>query len=101
MADESWKTAYRSFYYEHAPIPQNLDLDPAETALLVIDVQNAYLAEASDRLECERWAPFMQRMHGLVIPNIQRLIKNCRDKSMNVMFARIACQTQDGRDRSL
>ena len=101
MADESWKTAYRSFYYEHAPIPQNLDLDPAETALLVIDVQNAYLAEASDRLECERWAPFMQRMHGLVIPNIQRLIKNCRDKSMNVMFARIACQTPDGRDRSL
>ena len=27
MADESWKTSYRSFYYEHAPIPQDLDLD--------------------------------------------------------------------------
>ena len=65
MADESWKTAYRSFYYEHAPIPQDLDLDPSETALLVIDMQNAYLVEASDPLERDRWAPFMQRMHDV------------------------------------
>ncbi|MDN3986590.1 cysteine hydrolase family protein [Zwartia vadi] len=101
MAHESWKTAYRSFYYEHAPIPSELMLDPAKTALLVIDVQNAYLAESSDPQERARWSPFMDRMHGLVIPNIQRLIKSFRDRSMNVMFARIACQTKDGRDRSL
>lgn len=101
MSQESWKTAYRSFYYEQAPIPQDLVLDPKKTALLVIDVQNAYMSESSDSAERARWAPFMARMHKQVIPNIQRLIDFSRAKEMNVMFARIACQTPDGRDRSL
>ena len=30
----SWKTRNRSFYYEGAPEPDDLDLKPAETALL-------------------------------------------------------------------
>lgn len=38
----SWKTAYRSFDYERAPEPADLVLDPAETVLLCIDVQNVY-----------------------------------------------------------
>lgn len=101
MAQESWKTAYRSFYYEQAPIPDDLELDAAKTALLVIDVQNTYLTESEVALERERWAPFMARMHETVIPNIQRLIHASRAKGMDVLFARIACQTQDGRDRSL
>lgn len=98
---ESWKTAYRSFYYEHAPLPEDITLDPSKTALLVIDVQNAYMTESNDPVERNRWKPFMERMHQRVIPNIQRLIERCRAKNMNVMFARIACQTPDGRDRSL
>lgn len=101
MAQESWKTAYRSFYYEQAPIPDDLELDAAKTALLVIDVQNTYLTESEVAIERERWAPFMARMHETVIPNIQRLIHVSRAKGMDVLFARIACQTQDGRDRSL
>ena len=39
----SWKTAYRSFYYEGAPEPADMDLAGPETALLVIDIQNTYL----------------------------------------------------------
>ena len=101
MTQESWKTAYRSFYYEHAPIPQDLSLDPKSTALLIIDVQNTYLTESSDPIERVRWAPFMTRMHTQVIPNIKRLIETGRARAMNVLFARIACQTPDGRDRSL
>jgi len=101
MTQESWKTAYRSFYYEHASIPQDLTLDPQRTALLVIDVQNAYMTESSDPIERARWAPFMARMHNQVIPNIQRLIETSRALAMNVLFARIACQAPDGRDRSL
>ena len=38
----NWKTDYRSIYYLGAPEPDDLDLKPAETALLVIDVQNTY-----------------------------------------------------------
>lgn len=101
MAQESWKTAYRSFYYEHAPLPDDLELAASKTALLVIDVQNTYLTESQDLAERRRWAPFMARMHEKVIPNIQRLIDACRKKGINVLFARIACQTPDGRERSL
>lgn len=101
MAQESWKTAFRSFYYEHAPLPDDLELAAEKTALLVIDVQNTYLTESDDLIERKRWAPFMARMRERVIPNIQRLIQTSRKKEMNVLFARIACQTPDGRDRSL
>jgi nicotinamidase-related amidase len=101
MTQESWKTAYRSFYYENAPIPQDLTLDPKSTALLIIDIQNAYLTESSDPIERARWAPFMTRMHTQVIPNTQRLIEAARARAINVLFARIACQTPEGRDRSL
>ena len=44
----TWKTRNRSFYYEGAPEPDDLDLKPQETALLVIDVQNTYV-ERPDR----------------------------------------------------
>ena len=34
----NWKTAFRSFYYEHAAEPEDIALDPETTALLVIDI---------------------------------------------------------------
>ena len=36
----TWKTAYRSLYYETMSEPDDPVLEPAGTALLVIDVQN-------------------------------------------------------------
>jgi len=43
-----WKTAYRSFYYETAEQPDDPVLVPAETALLVIDIQNTYMEIPDD-----------------------------------------------------
>jgi biuret amidohydrolase len=105
----SWKTRNRSFYYELAPEPDNPDLDPATSALLVIDVQNVYLARpdrdgltsAAERAHYDGWTPFHERMHGTVIPNIAELLKLFRERGIERIFARIACQTKDGRDRSL
>ena len=97
----SWKTAYRSFYYDGAPEPEDMVLPAAETALLVIDIQNTYLAPHEDPRERERWAPFVARMNGIVIPNTARLIGECRARGVEVAFARIACLKTDGRDRSL
>jgi len=97
----SWKTAYRSFYYETAPEPDDIVLKHAETALLVVDIQNTYLEAKSDPVEAVRWQPFMDRMHGTVIPNTARLIETCRSRGIETMFARIACLKPDGRDRSL
>ena len=97
----NWKTANRSFYYEAAPEPEDLVLVPAETALLCIDVQNYGLAPKATAEEQARWAPFYDRMHETVIPNLRALQQTFRDHSIDVVHARIACRLEDGRDRSL
>ncbi|MGD8957637.1 MAG: isochorismatase family cysteine hydrolase [Chromatiaceae bacterium] len=97
----SWKTAYRSFYYQDAPEPEELSLRPAETALLCIDVQNYGLAPKSNAAEDARWAPFLARMHDIVIPNLGALQETFRRHGIDVIHARIACLLEDGRDRSL
>ncbi len=96
-----WKHAYRSFYYETADAPEDIVLEPAKTALLVIDIQNTYMEIDPDPVEAERWAPFRARMNETVIPNTADMIRYCRDQGIEVIFARIACLKQDGRDRSL
>ncbi|MGL4296113.1 MAG: cysteine hydrolase family protein, partial [Aestuariivirga sp.] len=104
----SWKTKYRSLYYMGAPEPDDPVLDPKETALLVIDVQNTYL-ERPDRSSLspeeqrryDLWTPFHDRMRKSVIPNTVRMLDLARRAGIECVFARIACHTKDGRDRSL
>ena len=97
----SWKSAYRSFYYQGAPEPEDLDLKPEETALLCIDVQNYGMAPKENPSEQTRWQPFFERMNNTVIPNIRALQDRFRSRGMDVIHARIACLLEDGRDRSL
>ena len=104
----NWKTAYRSIYYLGAPEPEDLDLKPSDTALLIIDVQNTYLARpdreslaASEQRHHDAWTPFHARMNSLVIPRTAELLARCRRHGIECLFARIACQTRNGRDRSL
>jgi nicotinamidase-related amidase len=97
----NWKQAYRSFYYQGAPEPEDLDLPYHSTALLTIDVQNTYVQSLEDPIERERWAPFQWRMNEIVIPNTRNLQNRFRQKGMDVLHARIACLLEDGRDRSL
>jgi len=96
-----WKNAYRSFYYETAGPPGDIELDPQRTALLVIDIQNTYMEVDADPVEAKRWAPFRERMNQTVIPNTAKLVAYCRERGVEVIFARIACLKSDGRDRSL
>jgi nicotinamidase-related amidase len=104
----TWKTAYRSFYYDGAPEPADPVLETGKVALLVIDVQNVYLDRPDpgtlqgDALKrYHAWTPFHQRMQAIVIPNLKRLIGRFRDGGRDILFARIACLRKDGRDRSL
>lgn len=96
-----WKSAYRSFYYEKAEPPDDIVLPTGETALLVIDIQNTYLEVPDDPEESARWKPFRDRMNSTVVPNTAKLIDLCRSRGVEVIFARIACLKEDGRDRSL
>ena len=104
----NWKTDFRSIYYATAPEPEDLLLPPKETALLVIDVQNTYLERperstlsAKEQIQFDAWTPFHERMHGIVIPRTAKLLEQARVAGVECIFARIACHTADGRDRSL
>ena len=104
----SWKTGFRSIYYRDAPEPEDPVLQRDKVALLVIDVQNSYLERpdpaslSGAALEAyNAWDGFHERMHSLVLPTIARLLEHFREDGMEVIFARIACRTLDGRDRSL
>ena len=96
-----WKTSFRSFYYANAKPPDDIILKKDHTALLVIDIQNTYLEPDEDPVEAARWQPFYTRMSDIVIPNNKRLIDWARSEGIEVIFARIACQKTNGRDRSL
>lgn len=96
-----WKHAFRSFYYENAEAPEDPELKPAETALLVIDIQNTYLETPDDPEEASRWSPFFDRMNQQVIPGTAALVEQSRGHGFEIIYARIACLTEDGRDRSL
>jgi nicotinamidase-related amidase len=97
----NWKTAYRSFYYESAPEPEDPRLSKNDTALLCIDVQNYGFAPKPSEAENARWAPFFERMHTIVIPTLRALQDTFRAHALDVIHARIACLLEDGRDRSL
>ena len=97
----TWKTAYRSFYYQHDGEPADPVLTPQHTALLCIDVQNYGLAAKEDPAEQARWQPFFRRMRETVIPRLADLQGRFRRAGMDVIHARIACLLEDGRDRSL
>lgn len=104
----SWKTSYRSIYYEGAPEPDDLVLPVKETALLIVDIQNVYLERPEraklskiEQARFDAWTPFHERMHNQVIPRTRELLKLCRAKGIECLFARIASHTLDGRERSL
>jgi nicotinamidase-related amidase len=97
----NWKTAFRSFYYQTAEDPEDIILEHDKTALLVIDIQNTYMEVPDEPEEADRWAPFLLRMRETVIPNTVQLVELARNNGVEVIFARIACLTEDGRDRSL
>ncbi len=97
----NWKNNYRSFYYENATEPDDIVLNKESSALLVIDIQNTYLEPDDDPKEAARWNPFFSRMNNIVIPNTADMVEWARANEIEVIFARIACLKNDGRDRSL
>jgi nicotinamidase-related amidase len=104
----SWKTDFRSIYYDGAPEPEDLVLNPEETAFLVIDIQNIYLdrpdravLSSENQRRYDAWTPFHERMRNIVIPGTAELLKLFRMNGIECIFARIASHTKDGRERSL
>ena len=88
-------------------LTRDVPVDPDQTALLFIDVQN-YAAhpeggEFRDLPAAERasYDYYLDRLAQSALPNMQRLQAACRDARIEVIYAVIENLTLDGRDRSL
>lgn len=104
----NWKTDYRSIYYLGAPEPDDIDLKWAETALLVIDVQNTYrdrperaTLSPEEQERYDLWTPFHRRLDEMLVPRTADLLARFRANGLDCLFARIASHTREGRERSL
>ncbi len=76
---------------------RSLPLVAARTGLLVIDVQNWVMDEASRQPRPEFYAD----ARGTAIPNIARLLAAARGHGIEVIYTVMENLTEDGRDRSL
>ncbi len=89
-------------------LSRDIPLDPAQSALLFIDVQNfsahrdgAEFANLREQEQVGNYGWYFEQLDSRVIPNMQRLQTACRNAGVEVMYTTIESLTQDGRDRSL
>ena len=82
--------------------PRDLPYVHGHTALLLVDMQRAWLDPQLDpHLQGPAAEYFLTRTQAEVIPNQQRLLKAMRGARQNVLHTIIESLTADGRDRSL
>jgi len=89
-------------------LSREVEIVPAETALLFVDVQNyncrwegteyAGIDEAEKK---KRYGFFFEKMASSGVPNMQRLQQACRRAGIEVTYTVIESMTAEGRDRSL
>lgn len=89
-------------------LTRNLPLQPNESALLFVDVQN--FAAHPDGGEFQglskadfkaRYGWFFERLASDVVPNMVKIQAACRSAGVEVLYTTIESLTRDGRDRSL
>ena len=82
--------------------PRDLPFTAHHTALLLVDMQRAWLEPQFDpHLNGPDAEYFLTRTHRQVVPNQRRLLNAFRSAGQNVLHTIIESLTADGRDRSL
>ncbi|WP_213936574.1 isochorismatase family cysteine hydrolase [Pseudomonas sp. dw_612] len=82
--------------------PRDLPFVTGHTALLLVDMQRAWLEPQFDpHLNDPDAEYFLTRAHMQVVPNQRRLLSAFRGARQNVLHTLIESLTADGRDRSL
>lgn len=82
--------------------PRDLPFASDHTALLLVDMQRAWLEPQFDaHLTGPDAEYFLSRARTQVVPNQQRLLAAVREARQNVLHTIIESLTADGRDRSL
>ena len=89
-------------------LTRNIPINPGESVLLFIDVQNfsahrqgAEFVDLSKAEFDEKYAWSFDELESRVIPNMQAIQFECRQAGVEVMYTTIESLTLDGRDRSL
>lgn len=87
---------------------RNIPLHDGNGALLVIDMQNyccnrsgGAFNDLDDVKFKNQYGYFFNQLNGIVIPNLQCIIKESRKVNMEVLYTVIEALTLDGRDRGL
>jgi ureidoacrylate peracid hydrolase len=75
---------------------REVPIDPANAALLIIDVQNYCVRPGVSATEYFRYS-----LQDSVLPNIRRLQSACRSAGIEIVYSVIENMTRNGRDRSL
>ena len=90
------------------PSSREVDIEPAQTALLFVDVQNynctwdgGEYAQLSAQQKQQRYGYFFRQFNDSALPNMVRLQQACRRARIEVTYTVIESMTADGRDRSL
>ena len=89
-------------------LTRNIPINPDNSALLFIDVQNfsahrqgAEFADLSEAEFQEKYAWYFDELESHVIPKMKAIQFECRKAGVEVMYTTIESLTLDGRDRSL
>ncbi|MBB4428300.1 nicotinamidase-related amidase [Bradyrhizobium sp. CIR48] len=90
------------------PTTRDIPLNPKETALLFIDVQNFCVRRDGGEFRALSEADiigtygyYFDRLKSVAIPNMQRLQAAFRTAGIEVLYTTIESLTKDGRDRGL
>ncbi|MBD3664101.1 isochorismatase family cysteine hydrolase [Sulfitobacter aestuariivivens] len=89
-------------------LTRDIPLDPAQSALLFIDVQNfsaerdgAEFKDLAPEVVEEKYGWYFSQLDNRIVPNMQAIQKAARAAGVEVMYTTIESLTLDGRDRSL
>ena len=90
------------------PLSREIEIEPAHTALLFVDVQNynctpggGEYAQLDESEKEARYGWFFRTMRDSALPNMVLLQQACRRARIEVTYTVIESLTADGRDRSL
>jgi len=89
-------------------LTRDVPLQPRQSALLFIDVQNfsahregaEFQGIAAEAFEA-KYGWFFEQLETRVVPNMQKIQAACRAAGVEVLYTTIESLTLDGRDRSL
>jgi len=81
-----------------------LELDPARTALVIVDMQRYFtqpsfpFTDLFEKMSPGVCAGYLRRVQESVIPNIRRLLDHFRKNASVVVFTAVGTETKDGSD---